>query len=294
MRSKGIGLVATAVAGIVLMAGVARAGTDGLVLTALGIYKGKEDISAQQIQCEIPTVASAIPSAVTQAGLWNTYGAPTLFFPDRNNPFGDPCGGWLQVRNNLFAEGMNVSKVTVKLRIPGANRFRDFVPTRNGFPTACKQFRKSTLFAGTWLDGELNQNPNSESGLTNVAFIQLLPIVSTDLIHCLRAQYAPLTTDEFVSLPLVAAITATGRAINGDRFTSNVVSYTITLRHTCGNGRVDDGEQCDATSVANTCAVGPCTGGHCTGLSSITCTTDADCVGSCVAPANPEECTCLF
>jgi hypothetical protein len=294
MRSKGIRPIVAALAGIVLAAGLAHANTDGLVLRAVGVYKGKEDITADQIKCEVPTIASAVSDSFYQAGLWNTYGAQTLFFPDRNNPFADPCGGWLQLRNNMAVQGINVDRVDLKLRIAGAKRFRDVVPTRNGFPIACRQFRNLRLFSGARVDGFLNQFPSNGSGLPNVVFLQLLPIVTTDLIHCLRAQYAPLPIDAYVSLGLVARITATGTSDNGDTFRSNPVSYNLTLRHTCGNERVDDGEGCDSSSLGNTCGIGPCTGGHCTGAASITCATDADCTGSCIAPGGPTECTCLY
>lgn len=294
MRSNGIRTAAAAVAGMLLAAGVAHAGTDGLVLRAVGMYKGKEDITQDQIKCEVPTVSGAINDSVNQTGLWNTYGAQTLFFPDRNNPFGDPCGGWLQIRNNMVTQGINVDRVDVKLRIAGAKRFRDFVPTRNGFPTACRQFRKASLFTGARVDGSANENQSNNSGLPNVVFVQLLPIVSPDLINCLREQYAPLPIDEFVSLTLVAHITTTGTADNGDTFRSNSVGYTVNFRHTCGNGRVDDGEACDPTAPGNTCLVGPCTSGTCTGASSISCATDADCTGTCQAAGIPSECTCLF
>jgi len=294
MRSNGIGSIAAVVAGVMLAAGVAQANSDGLVLRAVGIYKGKEDITDEQIKCEIPTISSAINDSTNQTGLWNTYGAQTLFFPDRNNPFGDPCGGWLQVRNNMALQGINLDRVRVKLRIAGAKRFRDFVPTRNGFPTACRQFRNQSLFVGGRVDAFTNTDQSSGSGAPNVLFVQLLPIVSTDLIHCLRAQYAPLSTDVFVSFPLVARITVEGTADNGDHFRSNPIGYTVTLRHTCGNGRIDDGEFCDASSGANSCNVGPCNGSTCQGAASIACTTNADCNGVCQPQGGPMECSCLF
>src|SRR4029453_14578937 len=86
---------------------------------------------------------------------------------------------------------------------------------------------------------------NSSSGQANVAFLQLIPMVSPQLLHCLRSVYAGIYTDMFVSPPLVIRATAVGRADSGDVYRSNTARYTLTLRHTCGNGRVDDGEECD-------------------------------------------------
>jgi hypothetical protein len=288
-----------AVAGVVLAAGVSQAGQpNGLVLRAVGFFKGKEDITQDQIKCEVPTLDAAITDGNYNMGLWNTYGSQTLFFPDRNNPFANPCGGYLQMRNNMTVEGITVDRVLEHFRIAGARRYRDLVPTAKKFPVACQQFRNFTYYVGTRLDGAANTVSSSESGAPNVAFTQLLPIVSVDLINCLRAEYTPKLIPAngitAYSLPLIAKINMHGVADNGDGFWSNTVSYTLNLRHTCGNGRVDDGESCDPSSLANTCHAGPCTSGQCTGASSVSCTTDADCDGTCVAEGDPEECSCLF
>ena len=97
-----------------------------------------------------------------------------------------------------------------------------------------------------------------------------------------------------VSLPLVIKANAVGRADSGDIYRSNTARYTLTLRHTCSNGRVDDGEQCDPNAVVDLCD-GRCVGGACTIPNGAACTTDGDCVqGTCVAPDDPSECTCSY
>jgi hypothetical protein len=59
-------------------------------------------------------------------GLWNTYGSPTLFFPDPANRFGIPCGAWLELRNAMVHQGFTVERVDVRFRIPGALRYRHY------------------------------------------------------------------------------------------------------------------------------------------------------------------------
>ncbi len=296
MRIRKCGPLIGALA-LVAVAGSASAGSDGLVLRAVGFYKGLASISQNAgqatITCQIPTVSTAIADGSFAIGIWNTQGFATLFFPDPNNPFGNPCGGWVQLRSALLNQGITLDTVDIRFRIPGARRFRDVVPTRRQFPTACKPFRHAQIFAGIRLDPTGGSDVSSGSGAANTAFLQLLPLVSSDLIQCLREQYATLPTATLVSIPLVARVVVTGISDAGDTYQSNPISYTLNMRHTCGNGRVDDGEQCDLSSGINTCLGGICTNNSCT-LSHTPCATNNDCVGTCTAPGTTTECSCIF
>lgn len=126
----------------------------------------------------------------------------------------------------------------------------------------------------------------------------MLPLVSPQTIGCLRSQYAPLSADLFTSLPLVIRATAVGRSDSGDQYRSNTLAYHLTLRHTCGNGRIDDGEKCD-TAAPDVCS-GFCVipqgaaNGTCSNEVARLCRADADCHGSCSPPNNPTECTCVY
>jgi hypothetical protein len=230
--------------------------------------------------------------------MWNTYGAQTLMFPDINQGFANPCGGWMQLQNNLLDQGIVIDRIALRFQVKGARRFRSMVPTRHGFPRACRKFRKTALFTGVRIDPINGQQPSSVSGAPNTAFVQLLPMLSPQLLHCLRSQYAPLPTTVFVSLPLVITATAYGTSDAGDSFRSNPIRYTVSLRHTCGNGRIDDGEQCDPEGPS-TC-IGLCdiaqgsAVGKCTHDEAIGCRSDADCGGICEPQNNPSECTCVY
>jgi len=288
-------MVLAALLGSMLIAGVAAADNNpnGMAFRAVGWFKGKGEISAGSIKCEVPTITSAINEGAFEMGLWNTYGEATLYFPNINGAFADPCGGWIQLTNNLLDQAIAVTQIRLKYKIPGAKQFRQFVPTKNGFPIACKQLQKATLFVGSVVNPFNSPFDTSGSGAPNVTFIEVLPLVSTQLFNCLRSQYAPLSTDVYSSLPLVIRATVVGTSDAGDTYTSNTAAYTLTLRHTCGNGRIDDGEFCDPATPFASCLADTCVSGVC-GLSGRPCAGNIDCAGTCVSSNSPSECVCAY
>jgi hypothetical protein len=281
-------LAAVCVAGL----GVPARADHGSGLRAVGWFKGKADITPGQIKCEIPTVTSAIGEGAFALGLWNTFGVPTLYYPDINNPFANPCGVWLQLRNDLFEQAITVDRVRLRYRVRGAWRFRRDVGTQRGFPVACRPFRREIVFVGARLNPAGSTHDSSGSGAPNVAFLEMLPLVSPQVISCLRAEYAWMSPEVFTSLSLVIRATVHGTSDAGARMGSNGIGYTLDLRHTCGNGRVDDGEACDP-GAPNACA-GACVAGVCSQDERIGCTTHADCVGACLEAGSPSECTCAY
>lgn len=280
---------------VVLTAGSALADNNpnGSVFTAVGFFKGKASISATSITCEIPTITSAIYDGFFEFGMWNTLGEQTLFFPNPNSAFGNPCGGWVQIRNNLFDQGITIERFEARYRVPGARRFRQFVPTFRQFPIACRPYRHDWFYVGGRVEPFNSTQSSSGSGAPNVAFIEMLPMVTPQMIHCLRDQYAGMPTDMLVSVPLVIRVRVHGTSDSGSAFRSNWISYTLNLRHTCGNGRTDDGESCDASAPGGSCTQ-QCVGGRCEFNPGRVCTTAADCNGQCIADSGPSECTCLF
>lgn len=299
MRTSARGVALAAVIAAALVAGQAAAlsNPNGMSFRAVGWFRGEAQISDGQIRCEIPTSQSGIAEGSFSAGIWNTFGEPFLYFPDINSAFYNPCGGYIQMQNNMIDQAINVDRLQMTYKIGGARRFRQFVPTRNGFPIACRPFRKQTIFMGQRIN-PINSTLEPQSGVPNIVFAEVLPLVNTQLINCLRSQYAPLPADVFSSLPLIIRTKVIGTTDSGDSITSNTLGYTLTLRHTCGNGRVDDGEICDPLAPGQ--CVGFCSipGGETTGTCSfneqVICRFDADCNGTCLDGNNPTECTCLY
>jgi hypothetical protein len=286
-RVIGIGAALAAV----LLAGsaaTARAGVDGLSFRAAGFFEAE---SAGTGQCEVPGIESGILMTSDTLGLWNTFGIPTIMYPP------SVCGSWMQVQNVMTAQGITVQHVDIRMRIAGAGRYRQFVPTRRGFPTACRSLRRMKVFAGAHLF-PLGTDPgfgNTGSGAPHVAFLNIFPLVSSQVIHCLREQYTSLPSDLYVSFPLVVRAVATGITDSGDTVKTQPISFTLTLRHLCGNGRIDDGESCDP-NAPNNCFAGICDTetSSCASNQDVPCTTDADCQGSCIAQEDPMQCNCIY
>jgi hypothetical protein len=271
-------------------AGGARANSDGLSFRAVGFFQGT---SSADGTCIVPSINSGIADNTNEIGLLNTHGVPTVSYPSN----GDACGGWIELQNMMTAQGISVDYVDIKLRIAGAGQFRAFVPTRNGFPSACRSVRHSRLFLGVHLFplGTPDNVGQTAGGVPHLAFVQLLPLVSAQTMRCLQEQYVTLPADVFSSFPVVIKATAVGIGDDGSHFTSNPISYTLTLNHLCGNGRIDVTEQCDP-NAPNTCFGGACdiSNGTCKVLKNVACLSDADCAGTCLPQGDPMECNCVF
>jgi hypothetical protein len=269
------GLILAGILAAVVGVRPATAGGDDLVFRQLGFFQGKSEITDSSIKCEIPNISVAFADGAFSMGLWRTFGVPTLIFPDPLNPFGNPCGAWVQMRSNLATESLLVDHFDITYKVLGARRFGS-VPLRKGFPSACSSLRRTQIFTGTQLDpASSTAGGTTNSGLPNVAFVQLVPLVGADVIACLRGQYAKLPASQLSSLTVVARVQALAISDSNARYHSNTRSYNLNLRHLCGNGRVDDGEDCDP-SAPDQCLVG--------GVAA----------GTCLAAGNVNECSCQF
>jgi hypothetical protein len=275
---------------LVVAAATAHANSDGLVLRAGGFFDAESSGSGGT--CTVPGINSGIAVSSDTVGIGNTFGVPTFQYPSTS------CGGWLQLINSMTQQGINIEKVDIRLRIAGANRYRQFVPTRKGFPTACRQLRNSAVFSGMHLF-PLGTDPsfgNTGSGAAHVGFVNLFPMVSAQVMTCLREQYSALPPDLYVSFPLIIRAVATGLTESGQTVRSNPAQFTLTLLHLCGNGRIDFGEECDPNAAIDACNAGFCDlqGGTCTLAASHRCASDADCQGTCLPQGDPMECNCAF
>ena len=166
------GLILAGILAAVVGVRPAAAGGNDLVFRQLGFFQGKSEITDTSIKCEIPNISVAFADGVFSMGLWRTGGVPTIIFPDPLNPFGNPCGAWMQLRSNLATESLLVDHFDITYKVLGARRFGS-VPTRKCFPTACSSLRKTQIFAGTQLDpAGSTLGGSTNSGLPNVAFPQ--------------------------------------------------------------------------------------------------------------------------
>jgi hypothetical protein len=188
------------VAAVVLLVGSAAASDDDLVFRALGFYQGKAEVSEDSIKCEIPSISTAFADGSFSMGLWNTFGNETRIFPDPNHPFGNPCGGWLQLRSNLLNQAIILDRVRITRKIRGANRFRRDVPLRRGWPVACSNLRRESLFLSTQLNPVNSSLDSSNSGAPNVAFVQLTAMMPPDVFLCLQNAFGRLPATTFQSL----------------------------------------------------------------------------------------------
>ena len=286
------------VAGLLAVSMTGRAGAGnsaGLVLRAAGWWQGKASITQNSITCQVPALDNAISDGFFTMGIWNTFGEETLQFPDPNSGFANPCGGYLQLWNSMTQQGMTLDRVNLTYRIAHSKRFDAVVSQKNGFPTACNTFKKAALYAGVRMGPNDPSAPPGNSGAPNVAFVQVVPLVSPSLFACLREQYASLPPDIYTDFPLVIKARAIGVADNGDRFVSNLVKYTLDLRHLCGNGRIDTGEACDDSASGTGCSGNAiCVNNVCIGDPTRGCNDDADCIGTCHPAGSIEECTCTY
>ena len=286
------GNVIRSIGAVVVLCHVAAA-EDPHALRALGWYAGKSEISDGQIKCEVPTTTTAIPDSTYVMGLWKTHGRPSVTFPDTQNGFADPCGGWLQIGSALTTTGMTLDRIALKMSLPGTRAAWHLVETRNTFPVGCRSLRRATIYAGARLSAADAPTGTTGSGAANVTFVRPLPIVSAALLECLRAQYAVVPTSVLASMSLVVRATVFAVDDTGKRYRSNPVALTLNLHHLCGNGRVDNGEACDPLSGDVNCR-GVCVDGACRQAPTVACETAADCQGTCQPAGTSTECECAY
>jgi hypothetical protein len=251
----GCAAVATLAAVVVAAGGWAErvdaaSNPNGMVFRAVGIFQGP----SEEGKCEVPTVGSAIVDvtnglcrdatvATSDTAAFRCGGGgdacvsdgdcagepclptgvlyPTVMYPDRTSPFGNFCGGFLELQNNLINQGITVYRVNVRYRLGG-----------QGFPLLCRTERKFRIPVGTRLNPVNSADP-SPSGAANTAFMQLLPIFSPALLNCLRD---PARGDVSAPVVLIAKLRVLGLLDAGGRIVSNPLQYTLTLLPEGGGG----------------------------------------------------------
>jgi len=189
----------------------------GMLFRAVGIFQGE----VEEGKCKVPTATQAISDSTNSicrdameiAGEEETLVYPTQMFPELQ-AFGNFCGGFLALQNNMINQAVNVYRVRVRYKILG-----------NGFPVLCRDQRKFNLWIGSRVDPVDSENP-SPFGAPNITLTQLLPIYSAQMLNCLRD---PLRGNVEAPVTVVAKIKALGFLDEGDEIESNPVYYTLTL-----------------------------------------------------------------
>ncbi len=212
----GVMVVCASIA-VVQRARAFRSNPNGIVFRAIGIFQGE----VEEGKCKVPTASQAITDStrsicrdateiVTQDG---TSVFPTRMFPELTT-FGNFCGGFVGMQNNMINQAINTDKVKIRYRIPG-----------RGFPVLCRNLRVFKTFIGARIDPSNSTNP-SPFGPPNFNFTQLLPIYSAEMLDCLRD---PLRGNVQAPVVVTARIIIFARMDDGGKIKSNRVRYSLTL-----------------------------------------------------------------
>ncbi len=177
----------------------------GIVFRAVSFVRGPESIDDNQIRCTEPTTQNAIIDSA-----WVIRLDDQTFFPNRNDPFGNPCGGYIALENNLFEMAINVQEITVQYEIPGAG----ISPPENSISSGIRVNPTNTL-------------DESSSGQPNLVYAQLVGQMLPEQIMTWLEQNRNVLPATPYSMN--AFFRARGQADNGTRYTTNEIGYQFTI-----------------------------------------------------------------
>lgn len=177
----------------------------GIAFRAVGFVRGPESIDADQIRCTEPTTQNSIVDSS-----WVINLSTMIFFPNRNDPFGDPCGGFIALENELATMAINVTEIVVQYDIPGAG----IAPPEN------------SLSFGLRINPASSQE-EAASGQSNLVYSQLVgQILPEQMFTWLDQNQNNLPATPY---SMSAFFRAKGQADNGERFTTNEIGYQFTI-----------------------------------------------------------------
>ena len=204
----GLGLVVLATVGLLGCGGSGGAdgnNDQGIVFRAVSFVKGPASIDTDQIRCTEPTTQNAIIDSSFVIELDRT-----SFFPDENDPFGNPCGGYLALENHLSTQAVNVQEIVVAYEIPGAG----ITPPEN------------SISFGLRINSASSQDESS-SGQPNLAYAKLLgQMIPEQMISWLEVNRNNLPGEPY---SMNAFFRAKGQSDSGTRYTSNEIGYQFTI-----------------------------------------------------------------
>jgi hypothetical protein len=212
MAKKTWGVVSRAVAALTVVASLVACGgsggnnDQGIVFRATGIYRGLESIQPDRITCTEPTVSNAIIDTSFTLSL----SLPIEGFPDRFNPFADPCGGYIGLQNNLSNQFMNVNEISLRYDVPGA---------------AVQVPDHSVSFGQTIPPSSFDGD--SPSGQGNLIYAELVgQIVPQTILVFLNQNVNRLPDTPYI---MNVFLVARGQSDQGTNYQTNEIGYTITV-----------------------------------------------------------------
>lgn len=210
MRNFGLGIAVSAAALVLpVLVGCGGGSGDnndqGISFRAIGMFRGAESITQGQITCTIPNVQSAISDVSFNLNI-NT----ATDFPNRNDPFADPCGGYIQLENLLLNQAINVQEIAIRYEVPGS---------AVGIP-------EHSVNSGVRINSASSTQTGS-SGLPNVVFHALYSqIVPQAIIVFLNQNENRLPSPPYF---MNAFLKARAQSDNGTNYESNEIGYQFTI-----------------------------------------------------------------
>jgi hypothetical protein len=195
-----------AAATLVASSGCGSGGNDqGIVFRAVGTFRGLEQIDEGRITCTEPSVGNSIIDASFTLRI-----ATTLDFPNRNDPFADPCGGYLALENSLSTQSMNVQEILIRYEVPGAS-----IP----IPENPVSFGQRILPA--------TSDTETTSGQANLIFAELVgQIVPRTIIVFLNQNVDRLPETPYL---MNVFMSARGQSDDGTQYQTNEIGYQLTI-----------------------------------------------------------------
>jgi hypothetical protein len=176
----------------------------GVVFTAVGLVDAPANITTTTITCTDPTTTNVFVTT-HEISL-----SRTQSWPDRNSATDDPCGGFLQVQNNLANQALNVQAVIVHYEVVGSS----IAIGNNG---------DESITVGLTLPPA---NPTATVP-PNINWLRLYnQVVPAQIMTFLNQNVNRLPVTPYI---MNLTITAQGQSIDGTHYTTNEVNYQLTV-----------------------------------------------------------------
>lgn len=178
----------------------------GIVFRATGIFRTLTSVTTGIITCTDPiTNTQAITDTAGTISL-----STTENYPNRTDPFADPCGGFVGLQNNLASQSINAQFVSIRYEVAGAAIQVPEVAVNIGLtvpPATCKNCTSSGI-----------------DGLIYLPLVQQL--VPTETIAFLNLNQNLLPAPPY---QMDVFVTVSGQSDQGTNYDSNEIGYTITV-----------------------------------------------------------------